>query len=312
MTDGKLVRDKIPDLIRQSGRKVKVRHLSGEELTVALAAKLSEEAQEVANAVGNRQALIEEMADITEVISALRNANNISDDELAQAITAKALQRGRFVDGSFLVSEVPERIYRWRIRDLEAHRVKWIPDKWKSTFRGHEVAHADLLAHSEAEGGIARSFIHDHADGDPVDLFLMAMVWGYGRTGYGPSRTSAVLSQPDAEEKIGKVVEETRNNGAAAGWEALLQTHQIKGLGMSFGTKLLYFAGYESGHTPRPLILDQVVRASLQEVRPGTVPATGMVREADYIRYLQLAEDWAADPAWRQQPDVVEYGLFSM
>jgi predicted house-cleaning noncanonical NTP pyrophosphatase (MazG superfamily) len=29
MTDGKLVRDKIPDLIRQSGRKVDVRHLSG-------------------------------------------------------------------------------------------------------------------------------------------------------------------------------------------------------------------------------------------------------------------------------------------
>jgi predicted house-cleaning noncanonical NTP pyrophosphatase (MazG superfamily) len=310
MTDGKLVRDKIPDLIRQSGRKVNVRHLSGEELTDALAAKLSEEAQEVADAVGNRQALIEEMADITEVISALREVNNISDDDLAEAIRVKALQRGRFDDGAFLVSQVPEPIYRWHVSDVEAHRVRWIPDQWESTFKGHEAAHADLKAHSEAEGGIARSFIHDHAGGDPVDLFLMVMAWGYGRTGYGPSRTSAILNQADAEEELRKIVDHTRTRGAAAGWSALLDTHHISGFGMSFGTKLLYFAGYRSGHSPRPLILDELVRASLQKIARGTVPARGLVSRDSYLAYLKLAEKWALDPAWKQRSDVVEYGLF--
>jgi predicted house-cleaning noncanonical NTP pyrophosphatase (MazG superfamily) len=310
MTDGKLVRDKIPDLIRQSGRKVNVRHLSGEELTVALAAKLSEEAQEVADAVGNRQALIEEMADVTEVISALREVNNISDDDLAEAIRVKALQRGRFDDGAFLVSEVPEPIYRWRVGDVEAHRVRWIPDQWESTFKGHEAAHADLRAHSEAEGGIARSFIHDHTGSDPVDLFLMVMAWGYGRTGYGPSRTRAILDQAGAKKKIGLIVSETRTHGAAAGWDALVDTHHIKGFGMSFGTKLLYFAGYGSEHFPRPLILDELVRASLQKVARGTVPPKGNVSTADYVGYLELAEKWALDPAWKQRSDVVEYGLF--
>jgi predicted house-cleaning noncanonical NTP pyrophosphatase (MazG superfamily) len=293
-------------------------------LTIALAAKLSEEAQEVADAVGNRQALIEEMADITEVISALREVNNISDADLAEAIRVKALQRGRFNDGAFLVSEVPEPIYRWRVSDVEAQRVNWIPDRWISTFNGHEEAHAELKAHSVKANGIARSFILDHAGGDPVDLFLMVMAWGYGRTGYGPSRTSAILDQPGAKKKIGAIVDATRNNGAAAGWNAVLDTQHINGLGISFGTKLLYFAGYgserensagegsEAKKSPRPLILDELVRASLQEVKPGTVPAKGLVRKADYLRYLQLAEDWAADPAWKQQPDVVEYGLFAM
>jgi hypothetical protein len=32
MTEGKLVRDLIPDLIRQEGRRAAVRHLSGDEL----------------------------------------------------------------------------------------------------------------------------------------------------------------------------------------------------------------------------------------------------------------------------------------
>jgi predicted house-cleaning noncanonical NTP pyrophosphatase (MazG superfamily) len=313
MTAGKLVRDKIPNEIRDSGRHVEVRQLSGEDLTIALVAKLFEEAQEAAEAVGRRDRLIEELADVTEVISALREVSSISDDALAQAIRVKALHRGRFDDGTFLVSEVPEPIYRWRVSDVDAHRVKWIPDQWKSTFKYHEAAHADLQAHSEKEYGIARSFIHHyHTDGDPVDLFLMVMAWGYGRTGYGPSRTSAILDQAGAEEKIGAIVDETRNNGAAAGWNALLDTHHINGLGMSFGTKLLYFAGYGSEHSPRPLILDELVRASLQKVKPRTVPAKGLVSEDDYLRYLQLAEDWAEDPAWKQQPDVVEYGLFTM
>lgn len=188
--------------------------------------------------------------------------------------------------------------------------MRWIPDQWESTFKDHEAAYADLKAHSEAEGGIARSFIHDHAGGDPVDLFLMVMAWGYGRTGYGPSRTSAILNQADAKEKLRKIVDHTRTRGAAAGWNALLDTHHISGFGMSFGTKLLYFAGYTSEHFPRPLTLDERVRASLQEVAPGTVPAKGKVRKADYVRYLELAELWAADPAWQQQSDVVEYGLF--
>jgi predicted house-cleaning noncanonical NTP pyrophosphatase (MazG superfamily) len=102
MTDGKLVRDKIPDLIRQSGRKVNVRHLSGEELTTALAAKLAEEAQEVANAVGNRQALVEELADVTEVISALTALLAIDRQEILEAARQKASVRGGFEAGIWI------------------------------------------------------------------------------------------------------------------------------------------------------------------------------------------------------------------
>jgi predicted house-cleaning noncanonical NTP pyrophosphatase (MazG superfamily) len=122
MTAGKLVRDKIPNEIRDSGRHVEIQHLSGEDLTIALGAKLQEEAQEAAEAIGSRDRLIKELADVTEVISALRKVNSISDDALAQVIRAKALQRGRFDDGTFLVSEVPEPIYRWRVSDVDACR----------------------------------------------------------------------------------------------------------------------------------------------------------------------------------------------
>ena len=312
MNDGKLVRDLIPELIRQSGGNPEVRALSGEELVVALGAKLGEEAAEVAEALDDREALIDELADVTEVISALKAIRGISDRDVADAAAAKAELRGRFDTGAWLISTVPQEICRHRDADVDAQRVRWIPERWNSTFAAHEAAHAALKAHSEASGGIARSFIHDQAQGDPIDLFLMAMAWGYRPKDYGPSRTQAVLAQDGAEEKIAAIVETTRSDGPAAGWHALLNTHKIKGLNISFGTKLLYFAGYTAEHHPRPLILDERVRASLQEVAPGIVPAKGTVRAADYLRYLELAQTWAADPSWHQSPHTVEYGLFSM
>ena len=141
----------------------------------------------------------------------------------------------------------------------------------------------------------------------------MAMAWGYRPKDYGPRRTRAILDQYGADEKIAAIVDATRNDGAAAGWHALLNTHRIAGLNMSFGTKLLYFAGYTTDHRPRPLILDERVRASLNrsDVAPGTLPPMGRrVQEDDYVRYLELAEAWAAEQDWNQVPDVVEFALF--
>ncbi len=102
MTDGKLVRDLIPDLIRQSGRTIEVRYLTGDELMAALGAKLIEEAKEAAEAVRSRKDLVEELADVHEVIAALMAAGEITDREVADAVVAKAQERGAFHSGAWL------------------------------------------------------------------------------------------------------------------------------------------------------------------------------------------------------------------
>jgi predicted house-cleaning noncanonical NTP pyrophosphatase (MazG superfamily) len=104
VTDGKLVRDLIPDLIRESGRLAEVRYLSGGELASALAAKLREEAQEAAETVDRRERLIEELADLTEVMSALMALQGIDQREVAEAAQHKAPRRGRFDTGAWLTT----------------------------------------------------------------------------------------------------------------------------------------------------------------------------------------------------------------
>jgi len=210
---------------------------------------------------------------------------------------------------------VPKALRAYTRKSVLSHRVPWYPTRWESVFVRHEGLFEDLTSHAIQEGGITREFVHALASGDrdPVELFLVAMVWGFGPIGYGPKKTARMLDGTKSKGDIRKIVQAARNRGPAAGWSALLADHKVPGLGLSFGTKLLYFAGYGAGHELRPLVLDDRVRWSLHDLSRGTVPPPGFrVMKKHYLDYLELALSWAADPTWQQEPDVVEYGLFDL
>jgi hypothetical protein len=175
----------------------------------------------------------------------------------------------------------------------------------------------DLVMEVSSHGGIRRAFVHERATGNPVDLFLAAMAWGYGRSEprFPAMRQmlvgtkAAALTQPG---DIAAIVLQTQTLGAAAGWSALFGANRVAGLNLSFGTKLLYFAGYSvSSPGPRPLILDDNVRKALATLAPGTVAPVGrQVRSVQYLAYLNLAAQWGSDPTWNETPEVAEYALF--
>ena len=93
----KLVRDKIPEIIEQSGKTCLTHVLSDEEYILALETKLNEEVAEY-----QEDKNIEELADILEVIRALSLAKGYSLDELETVRKKKADERGGFKDQVFL------------------------------------------------------------------------------------------------------------------------------------------------------------------------------------------------------------------
>jgi predicted house-cleaning noncanonical NTP pyrophosphatase (MazG superfamily) len=100
---GKLVRDRIPDIIRSTGRIPEIRALKGDELVEALLSKLEEETLELRAASPSER--IEELADILEVVEALAGKFGIDMAAVERAADAKRAERGGFDGGLWLVSQ---------------------------------------------------------------------------------------------------------------------------------------------------------------------------------------------------------------
>ncbi|MCS7292784.1 MAG: nucleoside triphosphate pyrophosphohydrolase [Gloeomargarita sp. SKYBB_i_bin120] len=90
----KLIRDKIPDILRQSGKKFAIREMNQVEFRQALRDKLCEEAEELR--VANFEALIDELADIYEVIDTLLQVYGITEADVRDHQRRKRLERGGF------------------------------------------------------------------------------------------------------------------------------------------------------------------------------------------------------------------------
>ncbi len=90
---GKLVRDKIPEIIEADGKKPITRILSQEEYLAELDTKLNEEVAEY-----QADKSVEEMADVLEVLYALCEARGYSIEELQRVREDKRAKRGGFRD----------------------------------------------------------------------------------------------------------------------------------------------------------------------------------------------------------------------
>ena len=91
LKQGKLVRDKIPQIIIADGKKPITRILDNEEYLQELDKKLNEEIAEY-----QADKSIEEMADVLEVLFAICEARGHSVEELMEIRNGKRAKRGGF------------------------------------------------------------------------------------------------------------------------------------------------------------------------------------------------------------------------
>lgn len=89
----KLVRDDVPEIIETDGETPVTHVADSEEYADRLAEKLLEEAREY-----REDETTAELADVLEVVHALRRHHGLSETELAEKRERKAAQRGCFED----------------------------------------------------------------------------------------------------------------------------------------------------------------------------------------------------------------------
>ena len=90
----KLVRDRIPEIIRESGRNCEIEIMDDAEYRQALLAKIVEEAQEAAQSSSDR--LATELADLYEIIEAVEAAFDLNSETIMAIKAERRANRGGF------------------------------------------------------------------------------------------------------------------------------------------------------------------------------------------------------------------------
>ena len=94
----KLVRDRIPEIIRKSGRECAIEVMSDPEYRDALWQKLVEEAAEAQDAAAQLEleGITMELADLCEVMDAIMDAYDIQREAVLEVQSARREERGGF------------------------------------------------------------------------------------------------------------------------------------------------------------------------------------------------------------------------
>lgn len=101
-TFNKLVRDKIPEIIKSNNEIPTTRILDDKEYKEELLRKLLEECNEVINA-STKEETLEEIADTLEVLDSLIKLNNSSLEEVRKIQDTKRTKRGGFEKRLYLI-----------------------------------------------------------------------------------------------------------------------------------------------------------------------------------------------------------------
>lgn len=165
---------------------------------------------------------------------------------------------------------------------------------------------------------IRRRFVFGYADGNPIDLLIGAMAWGYGTDNRrGSKNARATLTAGDPPDRvIGAVRNALATQSTSAGFSAMFADRKprLPRLNVAFVTKVLHFVGYETTARPRPLIYDQRVARALARMPdapyiPHTADSSGISGD-QYERYCAWSEEYARHH--HTEPVVVEYALFDV
>ena len=94
----KAIRDKIPEIIAESGKKYNLKQLNDESFLAEIEKKLIEEVNEYSESKD-----VEELADLLEVIYRISELRGVNSDELDKIRKDKAEKRGKFESNLFLI-----------------------------------------------------------------------------------------------------------------------------------------------------------------------------------------------------------------
>lgn len=221
----------------------------------------------------------------------------------------------------------PQRLLAFQERLLEivpeSQEIHYKRDRWARYFTGdpdfNEITERfpGVITRGNVKA-LSVEAIHDHTK--VRKLFLASMIWGYGRVGMGPWRTSRMLTDPSAPQRLFQTAIAKVTVGQALN---AYRQFRLNYCGPAFFTKFFYFIGLGAGLEPLPLILDRRVAKAFKKLTEdeeldfgdfvNCYETNGCIKNINrdpegYIHYIEIMNQWAHEIGCRA--DAIEYFLF--
>lgn len=211
------------------------------------------------------------------------------------------------------------KVFAWpELGPIGQHGGWWDVAAWRRGLAGSPelLGAVDTIATGLPRKGDRAWITRDHVFsflGRPVEMFVAAMAWGFGLSGYGWPRTAKIFTdEPRLKTLLGELHSAASDPGRT--FAVITGPTGLRGLGPAFGTKLAYVNGYDrTGTGSGPLIADRWVAwtfwALTGEWDIRTSPDL-------YRTYVTTAGEWATALGSADQivvrSDEVERALFVM
>lgn len=183
---------------------------------------------------------------------------------------------------------------------------------WQKLSVEHKILVSDFEDTYISRADVIKAFNSYYlGNGDYMRAFLLTMIWGFEDTGYGAYRTNLYLSTETNTELIRQSIDNAGENNLKISYILL---KKIKGLGVSYITKVLYFATRGAGIKDYALVFDNRVAQSLVRLFASNdiyklVNISPSSKFEDYQMYNKLIHQFAKQ--YEVEADVIELFLFN-
>lgn len=183
---------------------------------------------------------------------------------------------------------------------------------WKNLSNDHKGLVRDYEDKELARVNVTKAY-QDYfsGKGDYLRAFLLTMIWGFEDTGYGTFRTNIYITNPEHTERIRTALEAVGQNDIE---KAFRELKRIKGLGISYISKVLFFATKAKGISEYCLVFDIRVARALVMLNAPTfvndiINVTPSDKWEDYRKYNEMIHNYAVQ--YQVDAEAIELFLFN-
>lgn len=141
-----------------------------------------------------------------------------------------------------------------QIKPLEESPYVYSKKRWSDLVLPNEILFEDFERPAIYRKNIIDAYkTYYTGNGDVIYAFVLTMVWGFADNGYGAYRTNSYINEKSKLDCIKNAVDLV---GKTEYKKAFDELNEIKGLGVSYISKVLYFASKALNHQSFNLIFD--------------------------------------------------------